>query len=513
MLLYKSAPRPRMSPPVARLGSFLLLAGIVGLARSGEEGAVELDEASFVSSVKEAEWAVVEFYAPWCGHCKQMAPEYDKAAAVLRRAEPPVLVAKVDATQNQVLASWFDVQGFPTIVMVHKGKTVGTEYLGGRTADEIAAWAATRAGSDLPTSTSAPDAGSGDSSAPADRGDDETPDAGSAPAEGAGSDEDGVSDDLPPVVSFPGPAAASILRGEVNLQQHWQLIGFTSRGSDEGQDEAVVARLEGAVRGMRNDVLPVSVPGDDLHVLGALGIEPGTAGTTGSLHLCTVAENGEGEIALVTHRFPHVVQGGPFDDERVSSDAVGAWVRARVDEAEAPHEGTSASRRVLRRAYESATSAPQPAQGEEVDGDGVLHLVGGTFRAETVEAVLEGRRKAAVVEVFAPWCQHCKRVEPEVRALARAARAAGSEVAVAQMDGTVNEVSGLKVTGYPTLFVVCDGGEEEDGGLTVAEHRGPVQRERVMKTVVKECGPEAAQAAERVQQELQGAVAAAKDEL
>lgn len=82
--------------------------------------------------------AFVEFYAPWCGHCKSLAPEW----AVLSETFSPrdgVVIAKVDADAHSSLAGKFGVTGFPTIKWFPAGSTTPSDYSGGRTADDLVA--------------------------------------------------------------------------------------------------------------------------------------------------------------------------------------------------------------------------------------------------------------------------------------------------------------------------------------------------------------------------------------
>lgn len=85
-----------------------------------------------------AQEVLVKFYAPWCGHCKDLAPHYEEAAKRLAN-NPNILLVKVDSTENEV--SGVDVQGFPTLKFWGKDKSAEPlEYNGGRDADGIVAW-------------------------------------------------------------------------------------------------------------------------------------------------------------------------------------------------------------------------------------------------------------------------------------------------------------------------------------------------------------------------------------
>ncbi|XP_072513544.1 protein disulfide-isomerase A4 isoform X1 [Salminus brasiliensis] len=100
-----------------------------------ENGVLVLTDSNFDTFMEGKDTVLVEFYAPWCGHCKQFAPEYEKIAQVLKESDPPIPVAKVDATKATVVASRFEVSGYPTIKILKKGEPV--EYDGDRTEKAI----------------------------------------------------------------------------------------------------------------------------------------------------------------------------------------------------------------------------------------------------------------------------------------------------------------------------------------------------------------------------------------
>uniref|UniRef100_A0A2L2Y0U2 protein disulfide-isomerase n=2 Tax=Parasteatoda tepidariorum TaxID=114398 RepID=A0A2L2Y0U2_PARTP len=116
-----------------------------GGGKSRKEGdkkdVIELTDSNFEETLLQSKdmW-LVEFYAPWCGHCKRLEPHWTEAATELKGK---VKLGALDATVHTIIANKYGVKGFPTIKFFPQGVKDGSaeEYDGGRTASDIINWA------------------------------------------------------------------------------------------------------------------------------------------------------------------------------------------------------------------------------------------------------------------------------------------------------------------------------------------------------------------------------------
>lgn len=106
---------------------------------------LELTDSSFDSSIKDHQVSLVKFYAPWCGHCKRLAPEFDDAAARLKSNDPPVALIKVDCTAETGVCGRFGISGYPTLKIFKNGE-FSADYQGPREADGIVKYMKSKAG-------------------------------------------------------------------------------------------------------------------------------------------------------------------------------------------------------------------------------------------------------------------------------------------------------------------------------------------------------------------------------
>ncbi|CAF1469685.1 unnamed protein product [Adineta ricciae] len=101
-------------------------------ALTGPNVVVDLTSNNFTQFIQQHPVVLAEFYAPWCGHCKQLAPHYEQAARLMKDAANPVAFAKIDATIEESLAREYSIEGYPTIKIFHKNSEKPVEYDGPR---------------------------------------------------------------------------------------------------------------------------------------------------------------------------------------------------------------------------------------------------------------------------------------------------------------------------------------------------------------------------------------------
>lgn len=139
-------------------GSFFLFSVVVSLiamltitrAVAGAEtkpapkGVIKLDSRNFDSSIRDGNVWLVEFYAPWCGHCTRFAPTYENVADTLHgmHKESPsrkIMVAKVDGSNEQAITSRFNIMGYPSFFLI-EGWTI-RQYDGQRSLESMVKFA------------------------------------------------------------------------------------------------------------------------------------------------------------------------------------------------------------------------------------------------------------------------------------------------------------------------------------------------------------------------------------
>lgn len=440
-----------------------------------EESVLVLDASNFDDAIAEHDNLLVEFYAPWCGHCKRLAPEYAKAAATLLKEDPPIRIAKVDAAEERSLAEKFGVQGFPTLKFFRGGKP--TEYSGGRQEPEISNWVIKKSGPAAKTITTSAELDAlkeahdvvvvgnfeDASSAAAQEfmkaaaGNDDVTFAITSEAEVASALEltaDGVvlfkqfdegrvafdgeltataigefvaGNQLPLVIEFSQQMAPKIFGGAIKVH----MLLFVD--DDDEKFEELKDQLRTVGEKVRGQALAIYVTPEHSRVMEYFGL----------------SENDLPSFVLVNLPADAAMKKYMFTGE-LNSDSISAF----VDQ------------------YFAGELKPFLKSEEipEENDEAVRTLVGKNF-----ESVAFDESKDVLVEFYAPWCGHCKSLAPKYEELAE--RLAGNEnLIIAKMDSTANEVDhpDINIRGFPTLkffpagskrVVDYDGEREVDGFL------------------------------------------------
>jgi len=430
------------------------LIGILSLAFAEiteDEGVLVLTESNFEDALTSHPLMLVEFYAPWCGHCKALAPEYVSAAKLLAEANSEVKLAKVDATEESKLAEKFDVRGYPTLKFFKNGKDI--EYTGGRTADTIVSWLEKKTGP--PAKTLADDAAvkafitENDVAIIGFFADVESDDA-KAYLAAAGNLDDypfGIASDAAILAEYKASGVVLFknfdegrndFEGELTEEN---IVAFVAANSlplvvDFNQDTAQKI-FSGEVKS--HLLLFVSASADDYSE--KLEIAKG------------IAKDHKGKMLFVTintdeEDHKRIMEFFGLEESELPSMRI---IKLEEDMSKfrpASTELSDANIRSFVTSYLAGELKPHLMSQEipeDWDKEPVKILVGKNF-----EEVAKDVKKDVLVEFYAPWCGHCKQLQPTWDKLGEK-YADSDTIIVAKMDSTANELEDVKIQGFPTI--------------------------------------------------------------
>ncbi|XP_051488314.1 protein disulfide-isomerase A2 [Apus apus] len=423
-----------------------------------EDGVLVLHEHNFARALAEHQLLLVEFYAPWCGHCQRLAPAFAQAATTLRNESSPAWLAKVDATAQVALANEFGITSYPTLKLFRGGnRTHPIAYTGLMDAEGIVRWVRRRAGPSAvllqDPSTAAAFVASQD-----------------LVAVGFFKDlESEVAQAFYEVASEMVDLPFGVAK-EAELFKEYGLLADTVclfKKFDEGRTDFPVDPVKGLdvaeltrllrVHSLKlvmefssetsNEIFSAKIPHHMLLFLNKsssaqLGLQDGfqAAATAFRGQVLFVVVDVAGYGAEVLSFFGMTAADAPtlrlvrmennrkyrMEQDTFSDTAIRAFIQEVLDGKVKPH----------------LLSAEPP---EDWDTRPVKVLVGKTF-----EQVAFDETKNVFVKFYAPWCSHCQAMAAAWEELGERYKD-HEDIVIAEMDSTANELENITIHGFPTL--------------------------------------------------------------
>jgi len=436
-----------------------LLAGLLFLGAAlgeitKEEGVLVLTEKNFQEALDANEFILVEFYAPWCGHCKALAPEYAKAAGILAEKESAIALAKLDATEEPKIAEQFEVRGYPTLKFFRNGKD--TEYNGGRTADTIVSWLEKKTGPPAKTLATVDEA----KAFVADNdiaviGFFDSVDSDGAKAFLAAA---GNMDDYPFGIATEAAVLAEYKAAGVVIFKNFD----EGRNDLEGEitEESVAAFVAGnslpLVVDFSQDTAQKIFSGDiKSHLL--LFMSAAAEDHAAKVEIARgIAKDHKGQMLFVTintdeEDHKRIMEFFGMEESELPSMRI---IKLEEDMSKfkpASTELSDSNIRAFVKSYLAGELKPH-LMSEEIpedwDKEPVKVLV-----AKNFEEVAKDTSKDVLVEFYAPWCGHCKQLTPIWEKLGEKYKDHES-IIIGKMDSTANELEDIKVQGFPTIKLI-----------------------------------------------------------
>lgn len=129
------------------LGAFVIASLLAAVQIVSAGHVIDLTPSNFDEIITNSgKPALVEFFAPWCGHCKKLAPVYEELAEAFSTHSDQVVIAKVDADKHKSLGKRFGIRGFPTLKWFDGKSTEPTDYKSGRDLEALKTFVSEKAG-------------------------------------------------------------------------------------------------------------------------------------------------------------------------------------------------------------------------------------------------------------------------------------------------------------------------------------------------------------------------------
>ena len=435
---------------------------VLGAEVTKDEGVLVLTVDNFQEVVDGNEFILVEFYAPWCGHCKALAPEFAKAAGILAERDSPIKLGKLDATEEGAIAEKFEVRGYPTLKFFKNGKPL--EYGGGRTADTIVSWLEKKTGPAAKTLASLEDAmayATGKPVAIIGFFKDETTDAAKAFLSAAGSMDDfefAIAGDDAIAAEYGVEGEAILLLKDFDDGKAVLSEGIT--------EEAVVAFISSEslplVIDFNHETAQKIFSGEiKSHLLVFSSAKADSHADTLTM-LKEIATENKGKMLFVTINTDEEDHKRILEFFAIKDEELPTFRAIKLGEDMAkfkPADDTIETANVKSFVGEFLEGKlKQHLMTEDIpedwDKEGVKVLVGKNFHD-----VAMNPEKDVLVEFYAPWCGHCKQLTPIWDKLGEK-YADHESIVIAKMDSTVNELEEVKVQGFPTIKLFKKGSNE-----------------------------------------------------
>ncbi|KAF7586352.1 protein disulfide-isomerase precursor [Aspergillus hancockii] len=429
---------------------------------------ISLTTDTFDSFIKEHDLVLAEFFAPWCGHCKALAPKYEEAATELK--EKDIALVKVDCTAEEDLCRDQGVEGYPTL-KIFRGLDSVKPYQGARQTEAIVSYMVKQS---LPAVS---------------------------PVTPENLEEIKTMDKVVVIgyIASDDKAAYDVFTEFAESQRDNYLFAATN--------DAAIAKTEGVKQPsivlykdfdekkaiyegeIDQDAILSWVKTASTPLVGELGPETYSGYITAGIPLAYIFAETKEEREKFTEEFKPIAEKHKGDINVVTIDAKMFGAHAgnlNLDPSKFPAFAIQDPEKNAKYPYDQSKEVKAKDVGKFIQ-DVLDGKVEPSIKSEAIPETQEGpvtvvvahsykdlvidNEKDVLLEFYAPWCGHCKALAPKYEELA-ALYADIPDVIIAKIDATANDVPD-SITGFPTIRLYPAGAKdspvEYEGSRTVED--------------------------------------------